>query len=184
MSPIRTCQTQALPFDTRQACLLKIFYGPGMDCPAGCIYERLFAVMLPDGTFHEVSERPFFELEERVVNAVWEAIEFPLETRHVNEIGQSRLIRNAGRYAVQYAFTEYLEGSVTVAEDGTVAADLEPRPECLSFEEEAPYLYAIEIVKSCCTDAIYTAKVCENGTVQIMKDDAVVHRRNILDGRK
>ena len=44
--------------------------------------------------------------------------------------------------------------------------------------------YAIEIEKTFCTDIAYTGKVCENGTVRIMKNDAVVHRRDILDGRK
>jgi hypothetical protein len=54
---IRSCRQQEQAIDGKTAWFVEIYYGPGMDCPAGCIYAKFLGIV--DGTeIHELGLAP------------------------------------------------------------------------------------------------------------------------------
>jgi hypothetical protein len=135
VSMIQGCRSEPIQYNAQEAYLVSLAYGPGMDCPSGCFYQYAYAVLLRDGSIYPVDDREFVDSEEKVAEAIWREIMFPITKYHVEQATDRMLVKKKEQYAVQYGFNEYVEGHVSVFADGHVEADVLPGPEFLGFDQ-------------------------------------------------
>ncbi|WP_374712578.1 hypothetical protein [Symbiobacterium terraclitae] len=114
LSQINRCASERVAMvDGTPASYVVIRHGPGMDCPAGCIYEEKAAIVLPDRV--AILPEPFLtdrEIRDRLNHELYLALPGDV-LRHA----ERHLVERDGQWQMVLTFDKYLEGTVTLNPD-------------------------------------------------------------------
>lgn len=124
LSLIHSCDVEEVKYGSQKAYLVEIFYGPGMDCPSGCIYNSDFNIVFENDSIYQIKDFYFANPERNVIEYIWNEIKLPVS--NLDKISTKELVNYNDKLAFKFTFSRYISGEVYVLENQPIQGEIIP----------------------------------------------------------